>query len=110
MWRSHRAEYKLDHCYPEASEFMVPAGGAGNELTVPALIAATYHPSPPPFVVALLRNPTDRLWVAFWTYGQYPGKYGADAEGFRMYFLEQQAMWELCTQHHAGELACLLAP
>jgi hypothetical protein len=86
---------------------MVPAGPAGVELTLPALVATVYAPSPPPFTVLLLRNPTDRLWTSFWAYGQYADHYGATLEGFQAYFAEQSAMWRRCVTQHDVRLCAL---
>lgn len=82
--------YDMAHCYAEATSLTVPLS-----FNVPSMIATTYA-ARPPRVVALLREPARRLWVAFWTYGQYPAKYGNSADGFLYYFGNQSASFETC--------------
>ncbi|KAK3241374.1 hypothetical protein CYMTET_48852 [Cymbomonas tetramitiformis] len=88
-------KYKFDHCFPEGQAAMAPI-----DFNVPALISTVYQPAKPPFVVMLLRNPTERLWAAFWTYGQFPGQYGKSNAGFLAYFEEQSAAWDKCVALH----------
>ena len=47
-------------------------------------------------MIALLRDPSSRLWTAFWEYGQYPAKYGASHAGFGYYFGNQSASFLAC--------------
>jgi hypothetical protein len=75
-------------------------------FNLPSLIATVYGRAPPA-VVALLREPTLRLWIAFWTYGQYPAKYGATPAGFGHYFGNQSSAFERCVASR-GRRRCAL--
>ena len=85
-----RKTYDLAHCYVAANNATVP-----EEFNVPSLIS-TVLAARPPRVVALLREPSLRLWVAFWEYGQYPARYGRSNAGFAYYFGNQSAAFERC--------------
>ena len=74
-----RKAYDMAHCYAEANAATVPEG-----FNVPSLVATVMERRPPKLVV-LLREPAVRLWVAYWTYGQYPARYGASQAGFAAY-------------------------
>jgi len=63
-------------------------------VRLPAVLAAL---QPSLRMVALLRNPVDRLYSAFHYYGHYAKQHGADAAGFHSYALAQLAAFaELC--------------
>ena len=55
-------------------------------VRLPAVMAALQPDLP---LVALLRDPGDRLYSAFWYYGHYTKKHGASAEGFDAYVAQQ---------------------
>ena len=95
--------YAMDHCYGEATAKSVPIG-----FNVPSMIVDTMG-SRPPKVIVMLREPSVRLWVAFWSYGQYPAKYGASEEGFTYYFGNQSAAFEQCVHSESrGHRKCAL--
>jgi hypothetical protein len=82
--------YDLAHCYSEANNATVP-----EAFNLPSLIATVMR-SRLPKVIALLRDPSLRLWIAFWDYGQYPARYGSSQEGFGAYFGNQSAAFDAC--------------
>mmetsp|Transcript_7966 Transcript_7966/g.20513 ORF Transcript_7966/g.20513 Transcript_7966/m.20513 type:complete len:216 (+) Transcript_7966:974-1621(+) len=51
-------------------------------------------------IVAMLRNPADRLWSAYFSYAQFRGQYGEGEAGMRAYFDEQSAGFNLCVQDY----------
>ena len=98
-----RKSYDMAHCYAAANAAAVP-----EAFNIPSLIATTMAARPPK-VIALLREPSVRLWVAFWTYGQYPARYGASAEGFSYYAGNQTAAYDRCVRTDArGRRRCAL--
>jgi len=103
QWASQCAQrdYDLRHCYDEAEAAMVPLN-----FNVPTFIATVLQPKLP-LVVALLREPVARLWVAFWSYGQYPSRYGSSAAGFGYFFGNQSAAFAECEASH-GSHRCAL--
>lgn len=58
-------------------------------------------------VVGLLRNPVDRLWAAFFSFGQYHMHYGDSESGVRAYMAEQAGAFRACATRH-GDCACAL--
>ena len=97
-------KYDMQHCFGEANNATVSV-----EFNLPSLILTTYGASRVPKVIALLRDPTVRLWIAFWNYGQYPGKYGQSAAGFRYYFGNQSAAFDTCVATEGrGRRKCAL--
>ncbi len=94
--------YDLSHCYAEARRNTVRI-----DFNLPSFVA-TVMADRPPAVVALLREPMLRLWIAFHTYGQYAAKYGpSDAGGFGYYFGNQSLAFAACAAAH-GRLPCVL--
>ena len=83
-------QYDLAHCYAEATNATV-----SDQFNVPSLIA-TVLAERPPKVIAVLRDPSLRLWVAFWEYGQYGARYGNSPAGFTYYFGNQSAAFHQC--------------
>ena len=47
-------------------------------------------------LVAVLRNPVDRMYSSFYYYGHYAKMYGADAEGFHKYAAAQLSAFSAC--------------
>lgn len=95
--------YDFAHCYVEANNATV-----SEDFNVPSLIA-TVLAERPPKVIALLRDPAMRLWIAFWEYGQYPARYGQSHDGFGYYFGNQSAAYERCVQTDGrGRRRCAL--
>jgi len=93
-------KYKLDHCLRLAYE-QDPAsavGPAGVEFTLPQLMRRAHGANVK--LVALLRNPADRLWSAFFSYGQFRGKYGDGEAGVAAYFAEQSAAFARCASRY----------
>ena len=82
--------YDVAHCYAAANNATTPEG-----FNIPSLIA-TVLKARPPRVIALLRDPSSRLWSAFWEYGQYPARYGQSHAGFGYYFGNQSASYLQC--------------
>lgn len=80
--------YRMLHCYGEASRATVPI-----EFNLPAF-ASTIIPRLR--VMALVREPAMRLWIAYWNYGQFPAKYGRTAAGFGYYFSNQSLAFDTC--------------
>ncbi|KAJ1630554.1 P-loop containing nucleoside triphosphate hydrolase protein [Pavlovales sp. CCMP2436] len=78
---------------------------AGAELQVPHLLRATQGTTVR--LIALLRNPTNRLYAAFWHYPHYRGKFGASVSGFLKYHREMAGHLSACVQAH-GLDACAL--
>lgn len=99
--------YKLDHCIKEAyqSDPASRIGPLGVEFTLPQLMVRAHGPRVR--LVALLRNPTDRLWSAFFTYGQFKLKYGDGEAGVRAYFDEQSAAFERCVERYDSRRCAL---
>lgn len=91
--------YDFRHCYDEANAAAVPEG-----FNIPSLVLTTYGVARPPKLITLLREPSVRLWVAYWTYGQYPAKYGDSPTGFGHYVSNQTATFHRCaqTEYHQG--------
>lgn len=83
-------DYDMAHCYARATNATTPEG-----FNIPSLIA-TVLAARPPRVIALLRDPSSRLWTAFWEYGQYPARYGNSPAGFGYYFGNQSASYLGC--------------
>ena len=75
-------------------------GGVGEEATPPYVMRALYGSSPKVRLLAVVRNPTDRLESSFWLHQHYPKKYGKSAEGLHAYVLEQTAAFASCERAH----------
>ncbi len=87
-----------DTCRPRAlaaHDKAVGQGGAGKEITPPFLMKHVYGGRPPK-LVALVRNPVDRLVQSFWLHPHYPTRYGWSAEGLLKYAREQTAGFRAC--------------
>ena len=98
-----RKKYDFAHCYDHANNATVP-----DTFNIPSLIA-TVLAAKPPKLIALLREPSERLWVAFWEYGQYPARYGKSHDGFRYYFGNQSAAFDTCVNTNGrGRRKCAL--
>lgn len=78
---------------------------AGARLEVPHLLRAVQGEAVR--LICLLRNPTDRVYAAYWHYPHYRGRYGSSALGFATYHAEQQAHLDACVGAHGLE-ACAL--
>jgi hypothetical protein len=91
--------YRGDHCYNVAERATAPM-----DFNIPSL-AVTMLPGLK--VVVLLREPAERLWIAFWKYRQFPDRYGSSGAGFGYYFGNQSAAWHTCTSEY-GDHACAL--
>ena len=91
-------------CYERAN-----AATVSLSFNLPSLIATTFGITRLPKMVALLRDPAVRLWIAFFTYGQYPARYGGGTDGFRAYFGNQSAAFHTCVQTNGrGRRKCAL--
>jgi N-acetylgalactosamine 4-sulfate 6-O-sulfotransferase len=101
-WGKCRSSTCKAGCYDVANAATVTL-----EFNLPSLIATTYSATRLPKLIALLRDPSVRLWIAFWSYGQYPAKYGQSVEGFGYYFGNQSAAFHACTQAY-GRRRCAL--
>jgi len=100
-------KYKVDHCVKLAFE-SDPAsalGRPGEEFTLPQLMLRAHGPRLR--VMALVRNPADRLWSAFHYYAQFTGKYGDGPEGMSAYLEEQGAHFHTC-QARWGRRQCAM--
>ena len=97
--RASEGGYRANHCYAVAAQATAPLS-----FNIPSF-AATILPSLK--VIVLLREPAERLWIAYWNYGQYPARYGQSATGFAFYFGNQSADWRQCERLH-GSHACAL--
>ncbi|KAG8461398.1 hypothetical protein KFE25_010585 [Diacronema lutheri] len=78
---------------------------AGAALEVPYLLRAVQGTRVR--LIALLRNPTDRLYAAFWHYPHYRKKFGGSEAGFAAYHAEMAAHAAACAEVH-GVDACAL--
>jgi hypothetical protein len=78
---------------------------AGAQLEVPHLLRAVQGEHVR--LVAILRNPTQRLYAAFWHYPHYRKRFGATAEGFAGYHSEMAVHVRACMDGH-GLLECAL--
>lgn len=56
-------------------------GGADGRLQLPWLMRGV-HGTEPVRLIAILRDPTERVHSGFWFWPQYRRKYGATAQGF----------------------------
>ena len=93
----------MAHCYLEANGATVP-----EAFNVPSLVA-TVMEGRPPKLITLLREPAVRLWVAYWTYGQYPARYGPSEVGFSHYVGNQTAAYRQCVATDGrGRRRCVL--
>lgn len=81
------------------------ASRAGAPLEVPYLLRAVQGTRVR--LVALLRNPTDRLYAAYWHYPHYAGRFGRSERGFAAYHTEMEAHVSACAAAH-GVDACAL--
>lgn len=91
-------------CYEEANHATVSLS-----FNVPSLVSTTYGAQWRPKLIVLLREPSIRLWVAFWSYGQYPARYGHSSDGFAYYFGNQSAAYRRCVQtNQRGRRKCAL--
>lgn len=97
--KASQGGYRGDHCYNVAERATAPL-----DFNIPSL-AVTVLPDLK--VVVLLREPAERLWIAFWKYRQFPDRYGSSATGFGYYFGNQSAAWHDCTRDF-GTQACAL--
>jgi N-acetylgalactosamine 4-sulfate 6-O-sulfotransferase len=66
-----------------------PPGG----VSLAAVLAAL---QPQLRLIALLRNPVDRMYSAYYYYGHYAQRYGADPDGFHKYAVLQITAYETC--------------
>ncbi|GFH11325.1 sulfotransferase [Haematococcus lacustris] len=73
---------------------------------LPLIMRALYM-TRPPRLVALLRNPLDRLHSAYYGYPHYHGKFGDNPEGFLAYVQDLVGAFKNCSSLH-GDLACTL--
>lgn len=99
--------FVLDYCSRVAWE-RDPASAlrpVGSELTMPWLMARAHGARVR--VVALLRNPADRLWSAYFTYPQFWSRYGDSEKGVGEYFREQSGAFARCEALH-GARACAM--
>jgi len=97
-------------CRPEAlaaHDAATGTGGAGHEATPPFLLRALYPAGAIVKVLAVLRQPTDRLVTSFWLHPHYGAKYGAHAVGLDTYVVETLAAWRRCEAAH-GTRRCAL--
>ena len=78
----------------------------GSFITAPDSVTGV--PTRLPKVIALLRDPSIRLWVAFWNYGQYPAKYGKGSAGFAAYFGNQSQAFQACEMRERNSRRCAL--
>jgi hypothetical protein len=97
--------YRMDHCYRHAwaSDPAGPLRPLGQELTLPRLMVRAHGDRLR--VVALLRNPCDRVWSAYFTYSQFPRRYGDSEAGVARYFRNMSSALAACARAH-GMRAC----
>lgn len=81
------------------------AARAGAPLEVPHLLRAVQGERAR--LLALVRNPADRLYAAFWHYPHYKKRFGASADGFHAYHTEMAGHFAACVGAH-GVDACAL--
>ena len=67
---------------------------APGGVSLPQVLAAL---QPALRMVAVLRNPVDRLYSAFYYYGHYAARFGANADGFHKYVQTQLDTFAGCT-------------
>lgn len=75
---------------------------AGAALEVPHLLRAVQGTRLR--LVALLRNPTNRLYAAFWHYPHYKKRFGPTEAGFAAYHAEMASHVAACTASHGLDL------
>lgn len=100
--------YKLDHCARlayEADAASAVGGAAGVAFALPQLMRRAHGPELR--LVALLRNPADRLWSALASYPQFAQKYGKGEAGVLAYFSEQSAAFGGCAAQHGSRVCAL---
>ena len=103
MWRTCRPEALAKH------DAGVGTGGVGHEVTPPFVMRAVYG-SRSPTLIALLRNPVDRLETSFWCreHSHYVTHYGASADGFHKFAVEGVDGFRACERRHSTRRCALL--
>ncbi len=81
-----RQQCYAEVCYPSAmaadKKVASDLGVDYDELHLPLLMAAAYGGKERlPKIIVSIRNPTERLHCAYWTYAHYKGKYGRMDDG-----------------------------
>lgn len=88
-------------CYPaaKAADQKVAAelGLLYIDMALPVVMRGVYNGGLPR-LLALVRDPVERLHSAFWAYGHYQSKYGATAEGFDAFVKEQLGAFHSCVK------------
>ena len=64
-----------------------------------------WHLAPYPKLLAMLRNPIDRLETSYWVHPHYGIRYGKSDDGLFAYATEQIKGWNACAKSH-GERRC----
>jgi len=71
--------------------------GVRNNRHPPASLASVLAALQPRLrLIAVLRNPVDRMYSSYYYYGHYAKQYGADAEGFHKYASAQLTAFSVC--------------
>ena len=65
-----------------------------GDVTLPMVLAAL---QPDLRLIALLRNPVDRLYSSYFYYGHYAARYGASAAGFHDFAVAQVEAYNTCS-------------
>ena len=87
-------------------------GGVGRnatwQYTPPALLRMLYPSRAAPKVIAVVRNPTDRLETSFWLHPHYPRQYGHTADGLDAYVTQHLAVFRACEAAHGTRRCAFL--
>ncbi len=82
--------------------------GDAREYTPPFLLRMIYPATARPTVVAILRNPTDRLETSFWLHPHYGAHYGRSAEGLHAYVAPHLEVFAECEAAHGTRRCAFL--
>lgn len=103
--KAGESSQEIEHrtCAPRAlaaHDAAIGTSGPGKEATPPYALRLMFGTNVK--IVAVVRNPVDRLESAFWLHDHYPGRYGKSAEGLHLYAKEQTEAFSSCEQTQAS--------